>query len=144
MQDLSAVLSEKRCEECGVIVISKDDSRINLGAMNPSFPEVKKLKDQLQKLGIEKVVITAIASDDWERWQDDSGKAVFTAEHQEIQDHIDAEIELINKHKSNSSKELNLTSQRLKATTENPPSTQIGNELSSDLSLLDGKVQFDP
>ena len=143
MQDLSAVLSEKRCEECGVIVISKDDSRINLGAMNPSFPEVKKLKDQLQKLGIEKVVITAIASDDWERWQDDSGKAVFTAEHQEIQDHIDAEIELINKHKSNSSKELNLTSQRLKATTENPPSTQISNELSSDLSLLDGKVFFE-
>lgn len=89
--ELMSVLSEKRCEECGVILISKSDSSINLGAMNPSYNEVKKLTKELQELGVEDVKITAISADDWERWQDDSGAAVFTTEHQEIQEHIDAE-----------------------------------------------------
>ena len=88
---LMSVLSEKRCEECGVILISKGDSSINLGAMNPAYYEVKRLTKELRELGIEDVQITAISADDWERWQDDSGKAVFTTEHQTIQEHIDAE-----------------------------------------------------
>ena len=86
--ELTSILSEKRCEECGVILISKTDSRINLGAMNPAYYEVKKLTKELKELGIEDVQITAISADDWERWQDDSGKAVFTTEHQAIQEHM--------------------------------------------------------
>ena len=88
---LMSVLSEKRCEECGVILISKGDSSINLGAMNPSYYEVINLAKELKKLGIKDVQITAISAVEWERWQDDSGKAVFTTEHQAIQEHIDAE-----------------------------------------------------
>ena len=89
--ELTSILSEKRCEECGVILISKTDSGINLGAMNPAYYEVKKLTKELKELGIEDVQITAISADDWERWQDDSGNAVFSTEHQAIQEHIDAE-----------------------------------------------------
>ena len=89
--ELTSILSEKRCEECGVILISKTDSSINLGAMNPAYYEVKKLTKEIKELGIEDVQITAISADDWERWQDDSGNAVFTTEHQAIQEHIDAE-----------------------------------------------------
>ena len=89
--ELTSILSEKRCEECGVILISKTDSSINLGAMNPAYYEVKKLTKELKELGIEDVQITAISADDWERWQDDSGNAVFTTEHEAIQEHIDAE-----------------------------------------------------
>ena len=59
--------------------------------MNPAYYEVKKLTKELKELGIEDVQITAISADDWERWQDDSGNAVFTTEHQAIQEHIDAE-----------------------------------------------------
>ena len=64
--ELMSVLSEKRCEECGVILISKNDSSINLGAMNPSYHKVKKLTKELQELGVEDVQITAISADDWE------------------------------------------------------------------------------
>ena len=142
MQDLSAVLSEKRCEECGVILISKNNSCINLGAMNPSFPEVRKLKEQLQELGVEKVVITTIAADDWERWQDNSGKAVFTAEHQTIQDHIDAEIELLNQQQARNSNERN-TPPHNQGSKEKSDSVQIRNELSSELGSIGGDVFFE-
>lgn len=144
MQDLSTVLSEQRCEECGVILISKNNSCINLGAMNPFFPEVKKLKEQLQELGVKNVNITAIAADDWERWQDNSGEAGFTTEHQAIQDHIDAEVNLLNEQQQQANQIKEKT--RIVQTVEENQSTQnsqLSNELSSELGALGEEAFFE-
>ena len=64
--DLSSVLSEERCDECGVILISNDDLRVRLGAMNPSFLKVKKLTKELQGLGVKEIDVTTISTEEWE------------------------------------------------------------------------------
>ena len=70
--DLSSVLSEERCDECGVILISNDDLRVRLGAMNPSFLKVKKLTKDLQGLGVKEIDVTTISTEEWEKWQDNN------------------------------------------------------------------------
>ena len=135
-----SVLSEQRCEDCGIILISKTDSCINLGAMNPDFFEVKKLTKELKELGISEIQITAISADDWERWQDNTGKAVFTTEHQAIQEHIDAEAAQLDEHKLY--KDEDVASQRQLVEPERKV-TELSNELADELGLIGAEAFFE-
>ena len=140
--ELMSVLSEKRCEECGIILISKGDSCINLGAMNPTFHEVKKLTKELKELGIEEVQITAISSDDWERWQDDSGKAVFTTEHKTIQEHIDAEAAELDANKPIKIDDEDSATQ-IESIEQQSPVTKLSSELTDELGLIGTEAFFE-
>ncbi len=141
--DLSTVLSEKHFEECGVILISNNDSGIILGAMNPAFPQVKKLKQELEELGIQEVNITTITADDWERWQEDSRKAALTSGHHVIQDHIiDAEAAALSQNQSTKAEE----ERQIFHSEENkqdPKPTELSNELSSEFGLIGAEAFFE-
>ena len=110
--------------------------------MNPAFPQVQKLKQELEKIGVENVQITAISADDWERWQDNSGNAVFTTEHQEIQDHIDAEAAAFNKsHLVDSDQDF-----QAKPNVEIQPvseASELSDEISSELGLIGTEAFFE-
>ena len=140
--ELMSVLSEKRCEECGVILISKGDSSINLGAMNPGYYEVKRLTKELKQLGVQDVQITPISTDDWERWQEDSGEAVFTTEHQTIQEHIDAEAAEL---KENRPIKIENKDSAIENKIENkePEVEGLSNELIDELGLIGTEAFFE-
>ena len=140
--ELMSVLSEKRCEECGVILISRSDSRIRLGAMNPSYHEVKTLTKELKELGFKDIQITAISADDWERWQDDSGKAVFTAEHQAIQQHIDNETAELEENRPIKIENKNLEKQN-QINHEELKVNILSNELTDELGLIGTEAFFE-
>ena len=110
--------------------------------MNPAFPQVQKLKQELEKIGVENVQITAISADDWERWQDNSSNAVFTTEHQEIQDHIDAEAAAFSQsHLLDSDQEFqanpNIEIQPVSKASE------LSDEISSELGLIGTEAFFE-
>ena len=140
--ELLSILSEKRCEDCGVILISNNNSGIHLGAMNPAFPQVQKLKQELEEIGIDNVQITTISADDWERWQDDSGKAVFTTEHQTIQDHIDAEASALNQDQSSVTEKKPQFNQG-EENEQSPQEIELSNEISSELGLIGTEAFFE-
>jgi len=137
-----SVLSEKRCEECGVILISRSDTRIRLGAMNPSYHEVKTLTKELEELGFKDIQITAISADDWERWQDDSGKAVFTAEQQAIQQHIDNEAAELEENRPIKIENKNLEKQN-QINQEELKVNVLSNELTDELGLIGTEAFFE-
>ena len=73
LEGLQAILSEQRCEDCGVIVLSKHgDHQLNLGAMNPSFPAVQELVQELNGIGIDTIELTAISAEEWEKWKNNA------------------------------------------------------------------------
>ena len=140
--ELRSILSEKRCEDCGVILISKNESGINLGAMNPAFPQVQQLKKELEDLGIGSVQITTISADDWERWQDDTGQSNFTSEHQAIQDQFDAETALSSQNQSISSERESQNIQ-IEEREKDPQPSQLSNGITSELELIGTEAFFE-
>ena len=110
--------------------------------MNPAFPQVQNLKQELENIGVENIQITAISADDWERWQDNSGNAVFTTEHQEIQAHIDAEAAAFNQSRLVDSDQEFQANPNVEIQPASEAS-ELSDEISSELGLIGTEAFFE-
>ena len=139
--DLSSVLSEERCDECGVILISNDDLRVRLGAMNPSFLKVKKLTKELQGLGVKEIDVTTISTEEWEKWQDNNLQP-HPEKYQRLQPNPNREDALsMDNFAATTDKEYEL--HQNEETGQRAKDSGLGNRLSSSLSIESLDTFFD-
>ena len=71
---IEAILTSNVSESIGAILISFNENKIILGAMNPLFSEVKNIKEKLSTKFNVIVELQTISSEEFEKWFDQSDK----------------------------------------------------------------------
>ena len=61
-------MKSEDCIEAGVVLISNDEKKVKLGAMNPIYQKVLDIKDELINNFKVDVEVTQISTDEWEKW----------------------------------------------------------------------------
>ena len=77
-EEIEEILTKQICESIGAILISFNESKITLGAMNPLYSEVKKISGLLKDKFNLKIEVNTISAEEFEKWFNlDSNKKSF-------------------------------------------------------------------
>ena len=66
--EIQLFLSSERCINAGIVLISLNEKKIKLGAMNPIYQKVLDIKDELVNNFKVDVEVIQITTEEWEKW----------------------------------------------------------------------------
>ena len=67
-KEIELFLKSEDCIEAGVVLISNDEKKVKLGAMNPIYQKVLDIKDELINNFKVDVEVSQITTEEWEKW----------------------------------------------------------------------------
>ena len=67
-KEIEIFLKSEDCIEAGVVLISNDEKKVKLGAMNPIYQKVLDIKDELINNFKVDVEVSQITTEEWEKW----------------------------------------------------------------------------
>ena len=67
-KEIELFLKSEDCIEAGVVLISNDEKKVKLGAMNPIYQKVLDIKDELINNFEVDVEVSQITTEEWEKW----------------------------------------------------------------------------
>ena len=67
-KEIELFLKSEDCIEAGVVLISNDEKKVKLGAMNPIYQKVLDIKDELINTFKVDVEVSQITTEEWEKW----------------------------------------------------------------------------
>ena len=65
---LKEYLNSERCINAGVVLISENNNKVKLGAMNPIYEKVLDIVQELKVKFSSEVEVTQITAEEWEKW----------------------------------------------------------------------------
>ena len=65
---LKEYLNSERCINAGVVLISENNNKVKLGAMNPIYEKVLDIVEELKVKFSSEVEVTQITAEEWEKW----------------------------------------------------------------------------
>ena len=65
---LKDYLNSERCINAGVVLISENNNKVKLGAMNPIYEKVLNIVEELKVKFSSEVEVTQITAEEWEKW----------------------------------------------------------------------------
>ncbi len=65
---LKEYLNSERCINAGVVLISENNNKVKLGAMNPIYEKVLNIVEELKVKFSSEVEVTQITAEEWEKW----------------------------------------------------------------------------
>ena len=67
-QGIKEFLNSERCTNAGVVLISENNNKVKLGAMNPIYEKVLNIVEELKVKYSSEVEVTQITAEEWEKW----------------------------------------------------------------------------
>ena len=67
-KEIELFLTSEDCIEAGVVLISNNEKKVKLGAMNPIYQKVLDIKDELMDNFKVDVEVSQITTEEWEKW----------------------------------------------------------------------------
>ena len=67
-KEIELFLKSEDCIEAGVVLISNNEKKVKLGAMNPIYQKVLDIKDELINKFKVDVEVSQITTEEWEKW----------------------------------------------------------------------------
>ena len=67
-QGIKEFLNSERCTNAGVVLISENNNKVKLGAMNPIYEKVLDIVEELKVKYSSEVEVTQITAEEWEKW----------------------------------------------------------------------------
>ncbi len=67
-KEIELFLTSEDCVEAGVVLISNNEKKVKLGAMNPIYQKVLDIKDELINNFKVDVEVSQITTEEWEKW----------------------------------------------------------------------------